>query len=80
MFSKADQVTSNDEIDYPKTIYDFTLKDTYNNDIALGDLCRNFVTIVVNIASRCGFTPINYEQLTQLNKDYSDSMRFFVFI
>ncbi|XP_031616883.1 probable phospholipid hydroperoxide glutathione peroxidase [Contarinia nasturtii] len=77
----ANQLTANDGMDFTKaaSIYDFTPKDTFLNDIALGDLCSGFVTIIVNIASGCGFTPVNYEQLTQLNKDYSDRLRILAF-
>lgn len=44
-------------------------------DVPLGDYCRGFVTLIVNIASGCGLTEKNYAQLTQLDKDYGDRMQ-----
>ena len=44
-----------------KTIYDFTVKDKKQNDISLSQY-KDQVLLVVNTASRCGFTP-QYEAL-----------------
>lgn len=54
-----------------KSIYDFTVKDTFGNDVAL-DKYKGNVVLIVNIASQCGLTKNNYAKLTQLNKDYYD--------
>ena len=44
-----------------KTIYDFTVKDKKQNDVSLAQY-KGQVLLVVNTASRCGFTP-QYEAL-----------------
>lgn len=64
--------TSND-MDYKNanSIYDFTVKDTYGNDVSL-EKYRGHVVLIVNIASQCGLTKSNYEKLTQLKKEYYD--------
>ena len=73
---QANQITTSNEIDYKtaKSIFDFTVKDTMNAEVPLGDYCRGYVTLIVNIASSCGLTENNYAQLTQLDKDFRDSM------
>lgn len=58
-----------------KSIYDFTVKDTYGNDVSL-DKYKGNVVLIVNIASQCGLTKNNYAKLTQLNKDYYDKGMF----
>lgn len=67
-------VTSN-EADYKKatSIYDFTVKDSMMEDISVGDYCRGYVTLIVNLGSQCGLTPANYEQLTQIYKEFDGS-------
>lgn len=57
------------------SIFDFTVKDTYMNDVSLSEYCRGYVTIIINIASRCGFSEPNYAQLTQLQREYGDSKK-----
>lgn len=61
------------DIDYKQatSIYDFTVKDTFGNDVSL-EKYRGNVVIIVNIASQCGLTKNNYAKLTQLRKDYYD--------
>lgn len=54
-----------------KSVYDFTVKDTFGNDVPLENY-RGKVLLIVNIASQCGLTKNNYEKLTQLKKDYYD--------
>jgi len=51
-------------------IYDFTVKDTKNNDVSL-DGYKGKVLLIVNTATGCGFTP-QYEGLEQLYKQYKD--------
>ncbi|XP_053956032.1 uncharacterized protein LOC129241502 isoform X3 [Anastrepha obliqua] len=52
-----------------KSIYDFTVKDTYGNDVSLEKYKGN-VVLVVNIASKCGLTKNNYAKLTELLEKY----------
>ncbi|CAL5215244.1 unnamed protein product [Lathyrus oleraceus] len=48
-----------------KTIYDFTVKDFRRNDVSLS-VFRGKVLMVVNVASYCGLTEINYKELNEL--------------
>nr|ABD83336.1 phospholipid glutathione peroxidase [Mayetiola destructor] len=61
------------DIDHTKTtsIYDFTVKDTFGNDVSL-EKYRGYVVLIVNIASQCGLTKNNYAKLTELRKQYYD--------
>jgi len=61
------------ETDYKtaKSIYDFTVKDTFGKDVSL-EKYRGQVVVIVNTASQCQLTQSNYEGLTKLKKDYED--------
>ena len=50
-------------------IYDFTLRDAQNRDISLSDY-RGKVLLIVNTATRCGFTP-QYEELQSLYSQFA---------
>lgn len=52
------------------SIYDFTLKDIDHKEVNLGQY-RGKVVLVVNVASRCGFTP-QYEGLQKVYLKYKD--------
>ncbi|MEA1942074.1 MAG: glutathione peroxidase [Pseudomonadota bacterium] len=52
------------------SIYDFTAKDIKGDDVALSDY-RGKVLLIVNTASKCGFTP-QYEGLETLYQDLQD--------
>ncbi len=52
------------------SIYDFTLKDIDHKEVNLAQYRRK-VVLVVNVASRCGFTP-QYEGLQKLYAKYKD--------
>lgn len=54
-----------------KSIYDFTVKDTYGEEVSLEKYKGN-VVLVVNIASQCGLTKNNYKKLTDLREKYGD--------
>lgn len=51
-------------------IYDFKLEDI-NNDIVDFSIYKNKVLLIVNVASKCGFTK-QYIELEQLNLKYKD--------
>jgi len=52
------------------SIYDFTLKDIDRKEVNLGQY-RGKVVLVVNVASRCGYTP-QYEGLQKVYLKYKD--------
>ena len=54
----------------PQTLTDFTARSADGRETALTDYAGK-VVLVVNTASRCGFTP-QYEGLEQLWRDYRD--------
>ena len=51
-----------------KTIYDFTVKDRKGKDVSLREYA-NEVVLIVNTATKCGFTP-QYEELEKLYEKY----------
>jgi glutathione peroxidase len=54
----------------PTSIYEFTVEDIEGNEVGLGDF-RGRVLLIVNVASKCGFTP-QYEGLQELYETYRD--------
>ncbi|KAJ4829132.1 Phospholipid hydroperoxide glutathione peroxidase, mitochondrial [Turnera subulata] len=54
-----------------KSIYEFTVKDTRGQEVDLS-IYKGKVLLVVNVASKCGFTDVNYTQLTDLYAKYKD--------
>ena len=52
------------------SIYDFTLKDIDHKEVNLGQY-KGKVVLLVNVASRCGFTP-QYEGLQKVYLKYKD--------
>ena len=51
-----------------QTLYDFSVNDNANNSVYLSDF-KGKVLLIVNTASKCGFTP-QYEGLEDLQKNY----------
>lgn len=58
-----------------ESVYDFTVKDTFDKDVPLVKY-KGKVLLIVNIASRCGHTKTNYNELTQLSDKYKDKGSF----
>ncbi|XP_042017003.1 probable glutathione peroxidase 4 isoform X1 [Salvia splendens] len=54
-----------------KSTHEFTVKNSKGNDINLSSY-KGKVLLVVNVASKCGFTNSNYTQLTELHSKYKD--------
>lgn len=52
------------------SIYDFTVKDSYGDEVALSDF-KGKVLLIVNTASKCGFTP-QFEGLEKLYVDLAE--------
>lgn len=52
------------------TVHDFTVRDIEGRDVKL-DTYRDKVVLIVNTASKCGFTP-QYEGLEKLYRDYRE--------
>ncbi|MTV28438.1 glutathione peroxidase [Nitriliruptoraceae bacterium ZYF776] len=51
------------------SIHEFTVKDSKGRDVDLS-IYKGKVVLIVNVASKCGFTNSNYPQLTQLYEKY----------
>lgn len=56
----------------PKTVYDFSAVDIDGNKVSL-DRYRGHVLIIVNVASKCGYTDGHYSELNQLYEEYGES-------
>lgn len=66
-------MASPSNVDFTKaqSIYDFTVKDTFGEDVSL-EKYRGNVVLIVNIASQCGLTKANYASLTELKEKYQE--------
>ena len=53
-----------------KTIYDFSVKDRKGKEVSLKEYA-NEVLLIVNTATKCGFTP-QYEALQKIYDKYKD--------
>ena len=54
-----------------KSIYDFKVKDNSSKEVSL-DKYKGKVVLIVNVASKCGFTP-QYKDLQEVYKNYKDN-------
>ena len=68
MFGLLEKASAN----YSKLVYDFEFNGIDGNKIELSNF-KNKVLVVVNVASRCGYTP-QYEDLQWLHNNYQDKI------
>lgn len=54
-----------------KKFYDFVAKDVDGNDVSMSKY-KDLVVIVVNVASKCGYTNKSYSQLKEILQKYKD--------
>ncbi|XP_060526449.1 uncharacterized protein LOC132702055 [Cylas formicarius] len=64
--------TNPEDYKQASSIYDFSATDIKGNDVKL-DKYKDHVCIIVNVASKCGLTKTNYEELNQLYDQYADA-------
>lgn len=55
----------------PQDIYGFRVRDLNGNEISL-ERYRGLVVIIVNVASECGLTNVNYDHLNYLHHKFHD--------
>lgn len=55
-----------------ESIYEFSAKSLKGESISLKKY-RGHVCLIVNVASRCGYTKKNYAELVELHNEYSES-------
>lgn len=54
-----------------KSVYDFTVKNIKGEDVSL-EKYKGYVLIIVNVASKCGYTSKHYKELIELDEKYRD--------
>lgn len=54
------------------SVYDFSVKDIKGNDVSM-DTYRGHVLIIVNVASKCGYTAKHYAELNEIYDQYAES-------
>ncbi|URE27044.1 glutathione peroxidase [Musa troglodytarum] len=57
--------------DIPGSLFDIAVKDMDGNDVSLGSYSGK-VLLIVNVASKCGFTNSNYKEMNVLYDKYKD--------
>jgi len=55
----------------PESIFDFKVVDIDGNNVSLSNY-KGKVCLVVNIASKCGYTDVNYKEMAELYEKYKD--------
>lgn len=55
-----------------QSVYEFNVKDIKGNDVSL-EKYRGHVLIIVNVASKCGYTAKHYAELNEIYDQYADS-------
>ncbi|XP_043257177.1 probable phospholipid hydroperoxide glutathione peroxidase isoform X1 [Colletes gigas] len=68
----AATMSGNENYKEAKSIYDFTAKNIKSEDVPLSNY-KDHVCLIVNVASKCGFTATNYKELNELYDEYAES-------
>lgn len=55
-----------------QSVYEFNVKDIKGNDVSL-EKYRGHVLIIVNVASKCGYTAKHYAELNEIYDQYAES-------
>ena len=64
-----------EEIAHIKSFYDLSARDIDNKEFQFGVL-EDKVTVIVNVASYCGYTESHYKGLVELYDTFKDTNRF----
>ena len=64
----------------PSTFAEITVKDIDGEEFKLGTLKGPKAYLIVNVASKCGLTKSNYNQLTQIYNKLSDKVTYLFFL
>merc|ERR1711956_106966 len=62
----------------PKTIYEFDVKNAQGETVSLSKYDNNKVTLIVNVASNCGYTD-QYAELVTLQNNFGDDLQILAF-
>ncbi|KAL3288077.1 hypothetical protein HHI36_002528 [Cryptolaemus montrouzieri] len=63
---------SNENWKEAKSVYEFTVNDIHGQPVSL-EKYKGHVLIIVNVASKCGYTNNHYTELNELYEQYSES-------
>jgi glutathione peroxidase len=63
----------------PHSIFDFQARDLSGATLSLSSLRGKRAFLVVNVASQCGLTDSNYEELQVLHAKYSEHLEILAF-
>lgn len=67
--TSGDQEPKQEEWEKAKSVYDFTVKDMDGQDVPLSQF-KGHPLIIINVASKCGYTKANYEEMNRLYNEY----------
>lgn len=55
-----------------QSVYEFNVKDIKGNDVSM-EKYRGHVLVIVNVASKCGYTAKHYAELNEIYDQYAES-------
>ena len=67
--TSGDQQAKQEEWEKAKSVYEFTVKDMDGKDVSLNQF-KGHPLIIINVASKCGYTKANYEEMNRLYSEY----------